>query len=456
MESVETATTAPEDDENVHKRARFESPEPAPAAEPEPAPGPVRTTEAIGPILARVKIQEWQLFSPRLTEILEMEKEDKPLSPEIVQEKNRLFAEGFPLWERNDFRAFVQANIDRDGRETMTVDLAAAIPHKDLEDVKKYTIAFWNRGAECFAPDLWAMMMALMDKKKSGGRTAENRSSVSDDRKPHGTRSGSKVEDVEQNQTEIDAQIAHVKKKMQMGHRLEFHSSLMPVLGHEFCQVEDNFLLECFLARKSKEEIREAVLKSPAFAFDHFFRSLLPDELQRRMDTLVKVVEKDAEETAKIEAKAQRERERKEQEEATLMKRETELVAKIEEMEKLISASQSASAAAEEPGADTPHSPQQDDGQGDDMSDGGQASLDPKYHDQVLKTVIQSGTCGMTQLLDKVIRILPDGVISKRQLKKDILLLAVKEKRTGDRKSRWYPREGVVPTTISSSPDAQA
>jgi len=70
-----------------------------------------------------------------------------------------------------------------------------------------------------------------------------------------------------------------------------------------------------------------------------------------------------------------------------------------------------------------------------------ESTLEPKYHAALCRFILESGTMGMSALIDKVTpAIIPAGVISKRQLTKEINLLAVKEKRPGDRAARWYLR----------------
>jgi len=63
------------------------------------------------------------------------------------------------------------------------------------------------------------------------------------------------------------------------------------------------------------------------------------------------------------------------------------------------------------------------------------------YHAMICNAIVESGTMGMSTLVDKLIQsVVPAGVISKRQLMKEITVLAVKEKRPGDRAARWYLR----------------
>ena len=70
--------------------------------------------------------------------------------------------------------------------------------------------------------------------------------------------------------------------------------------------------------------------------------------------------------------------------------------------------------------------------------------LDTEHRADVLRAVVASGSLGMTQLIARVVRLLPCGLVSKRQLRRDIVALAVKEKRAGDRAARWYARETAL------------
>jgi len=372
-----------------------------------------------------VKVNEWQLFSPRLGSILELEKEDKPLTPELAEEKNMLFSQGFPSWDRNEFRMFVQVCAEK-GREAID-EIAQEISTKTLDEISRYSHAFWSRGPECFTPQNWFEIV------KYAGKGLKQ---VSDE----------------------DMIMEEVRRKLGQGTRLEFHQSLHSLLGQEFCQEEDKFLLDCYLAGKSKEEIRAAVLTSPVFAFDHYLRSLTADDLKRRLQILIEVVTRDAEENAKVETKLQREKEKKEQEDATLLRKEAELAARVEEVERMLLQGIIPAPTPLSPSSDNADpsslisemSPVGDEDGRQEDSDGERGGpvttgvLDPKYHDSVVRMVVASGTCGMAQLVDKVTRMLPEGIISKRQLKRDIMRLAVKEKRSGDRAARWYARDSPV------------
>lgn len=368
--------------------------------------------------LKACKSHEWQLFPLRLAEIIEMEKDDAALSSAIVAEKNELFKKGFPHWTRKDFSLFMKGLMEK-GVNLSAGHLKNLLPDKTPEELEMYLNQFWQTGALCFTPENWLAVCSIVN----ASQAPINRSEI----------------------------IAEIKRRLAQG---------LPVVGPprtttlpqwtEYCYEEDLFLLASSMENLSFVDLREAMLRSIVFEFDHFFRSRNLKELSQRTDFLWSELKREMEEQSKANVKMARDRERRDQEDILLQQREQEILRKIEELERpSVSGNQSVSVSPEAspsrevqlddnanqiPGS--PHSSQEEENE----MGGDEPVLAPAYREFVLNNVLKAGSCGMAQLLERIMRLLPDGLISKRQLRREITLLAVKEKRAGDRAAKWYAR----------------
>ena len=72
-----------------------------------------------------------------------IEVEEIGLTPEEIEEKDRLLAAGFQNWNKQEFTSFVQG-CERFGRNEFD-KIEKHIGTKKLEEVKKYSKAFWER-----------------------------------------------------------------------------------------------------------------------------------------------------------------------------------------------------------------------------------------------------------------------------------------------------------------------
>lgn len=71
--------------------------------------------------------------------------EAEPLNEEELEEKAELLEQGFQ-WSKKDFNAFINA-MENYGRSDL-VGIAAALPDKTPEEVRKYHKTFWKRAKE--------------------------------------------------------------------------------------------------------------------------------------------------------------------------------------------------------------------------------------------------------------------------------------------------------------------
>ena len=78
--------------------------------------------------------------------------------------------------------------------------------------------------------------------------------------------------------------------------------------GKAYTEEEDRFIL-CMtnkLGYGEWEELKTEIRKNWMFRFDWFFKSRTPQELQRRCDTLIRLIEKENEELEKLQKEAAR------------------------------------------------------------------------------------------------------------------------------------------------------
>ena len=98
-------------------------------------------------------------FVPELKEYLSKEAAEKelqqdladieaavPLNTKEIREKEKLYAQGFPNWNRKDFSAYIKALGEFE--KTDVENIAAAVSSKSVEEVKAYNDVFWQRHCE--------------------------------------------------------------------------------------------------------------------------------------------------------------------------------------------------------------------------------------------------------------------------------------------------------------------
>ncbi|KAF8232381.1 SNF2 family DNA-dependent ATPase [Tricholoma matsutake] len=191
----------------------------------------------------------------------------EPLTEEELAEKEAYIEEGFPDWSRRDFQQFVKALEAYGWSEPFEV-YAAEIQEKSASDVEKYYETFekkWRTLAE--APRIEA-------------RIAE------------GEAKRNKRDNLE---FLLAKKIASVRYPMQ-----ELELNYPTTKGKVYSEEEDRYLL-CRLwhygmqADDVYERIKKDITEFPVFRFDWFFKSRSPQELQRRCNTLLSMIEKEAE-----------------------------------------------------------------------------------------------------------------------------------------------------------------
>ncbi|CAB1316264.1 unnamed protein product [Coregonus sp. 'balchen'] len=274
-------------------------------------------------------IQDFQFFPPRLFELLEMEilfyrktigykvprspdipnsaqvqKEEQrkideagPLSPEETEEKEKLLTQGFTSWNKRDFNQFIKAN-EKYGRDDID-NIAREVEGKNPEEVIEYSAIFWERCNEL--QDIEKIMAQI----ERGEARIQRRISI---------------------KKALDAKIARYKAPF---HQLRIQYGTNK--GKNYTEEEDRFLI-CMLHKMGfdkenvYEELRQCVRNAPQFRFDWFIKSrtamvyclLFPQELQRRCNTLISLIEK---ENMEIEEKERAEKKKRTPKSQTTHKR---------------------------------------------------------------------------------------------------------------------------------------
>jgi len=127
-------------------------------------------------------MHEWQFFQmDRLTELHEVEKETREAQDEdelgetgqeerrlflkeLTEEKQKLLEDGFGTWKKSDYNDFVKGCIEH-GRSNIE-RIAADMPGKDVNEVRRYATVFWERYHEIPGADKKIMAIEAAETKR--------------------------------------------------------------------------------------------------------------------------------------------------------------------------------------------------------------------------------------------------------------------------------------------------
>ena len=189
-----------------------------------------------------------------------------------VEEKESLLDAGFRDWTKRDFGAFVRA-CEKYGRPPphgpgSVADIATEIEGKTQEEVRQYAKVFWANYTKLSDADRVLRQVE---------------------------RGEAKIHRQQEIMESLENKMARYRNPWR---------ELKPVYGTNkgkaYTEDEDRYLL-CMthkLGYGEWEALKAEVRKSWMFRFDWFFKSRTPQELGRRCDTLVRLVEKELEEDA--------------------------------------------------------------------------------------------------------------------------------------------------------------
>ncbi|TKY72001.1 putative chromatin-remodeling complex ATPase chain [Spatholobus suberectus] len=206
----------------------------------------------------------------------EPEEVGDPLTAEELEEKERLLEEGFSSWSRRDFNTFIRA-CEKYGRIDIK-SIASEMEGKTEEEVERYAKVFKERYKELNDYDRIIKNIERGEARIS--RKDEIMKAI-----------GKKLDRYKNPWLELKIQYGQNKGK----------------LYNEEC---DRFMI-CMvhkLGYGNWDELKAAFRTSPLFRFDWFVKSRTTQELARRCDTLIRLVEKENQEYDERERQARKEK----------------------------------------------------------------------------------------------------------------------------------------------------
>ncbi|XP_057476570.1 ISWI chromatin-remodeling complex ATPase CHR11 isoform X2 [Actinidia eriantha] len=209
-------------------------------------------------------------------EVDEPEELGDPLTAEEQEEKERLLEEGFSTWSRRDFNTFIRA-CEKYGRSDVK-SIASEMEGKSEEEVERYAKVFKERYKELNDYDRIIKNIERGEARIS--RKDEIMKAI-----------GKKLDRYKNPWLELKIQYGQNKGK----------------LYNEEC---DRFMI-CMvhkLGYGNWDELKAAFRTSPLFRFDWFVKSRTTQELARRCDTLIRLVERENQEFDERERQARKEK----------------------------------------------------------------------------------------------------------------------------------------------------
>ncbi|KAL7123858.1 hypothetical protein ABFS83_14G010800 [Erythranthe nasuta] len=209
-------------------------------------------------------------------EVDEPEEVGNPLTVEEQEEKEQLLEEGFSTWSRKDFNTFIRA-CEKYGRDDIP-GIASEMEGKSEYEVERYAKVFNERYKE------------LNDYDKI-------------------------IKNIERGEARIsrkDEIMKAIEKKLDRYKNpwLELKIQYGQNKGKLYNEECDRFMI-CMvhkLGYGNWDELKKAFRTSPLFRFDWFVKSRTTQELARRCDTLIRLVEKENQEYDERERQARKEK----------------------------------------------------------------------------------------------------------------------------------------------------
>ncbi|KAK7387869.1 hypothetical protein VNO78_22665 [Psophocarpus tetragonolobus] len=206
----------------------------------------------------------------------EPEEAGDPLTAEELEEKEQLLEEGFSSWSRKDFNAFIRA-CEKYGRNDIR-SIASEMEGKTQEEVERYAKVFKERYKEL--NDYDRIIKNIERGEARITRKDEIMKAI-----------GKKLDRYKNPWLELKIQYGQNKGK----------------LYNEEC---DRFMI-CMIHKLGYgnwDELKAAFRMSPLFRFDWFVKSRTTQEITRRCDTLIRLVEKENQEHDERERQARKEK----------------------------------------------------------------------------------------------------------------------------------------------------
>ncbi|XP_057806008.1 ISWI chromatin-remodeling complex ATPase CHR17-like isoform X2 [Salvia miltiorrhiza] len=206
------------------------------------------------------------------------EREDvgDPLTAEEQEEKEQLLEEGFSTWSRRDFNSFIRA-CEKYGRNDIK-NIATEMEGKTEEEVESYATVFKERYKELNEYDRIIKNIERGEARIS--RKDEIMKAI-----------GKKLDRYKNPWLELKIHYGQNKGKLYNEECDRFMMCMVHKLGYG-----------------NWDELKSAFRTSPLFRFDWFVKSRTTQELARRCDTLIRLVEKENQEHDERERQARREK----------------------------------------------------------------------------------------------------------------------------------------------------
>ncbi|CAG9463301.1 unnamed protein product [Pedinophyceae sp. YPF-701] len=185
------------------------------------------------------------------------------LTDEERAEREEIISRGFRDWTKRDFQAFVRG-CERYGRNEVR-DIAREVEGKSEAEVRAYHEVFWKRFKEL---DEWERILKAIER---GEARIQRHSDI--------------------------ARLLRRKVEAYGDPLNELRIAYGPSKGKAYTEEEDRFILCAVneLGYGRWEEVKAEIRRSWRFRFDWFIKSRSPQELARRCDTLIRLVEKELE-----------------------------------------------------------------------------------------------------------------------------------------------------------------
>ena len=238
---------------------------------------------------------------------LEQGLDEFDLRPEERDQKERLLAEGFPDWSRRDYKSFCSA-LERHGRYEIgrVVSDVCRECDKHEDEVRKYFVAFWLNYRRISD---WRKTLDRIEKgEKKILRLRQIRNAINEKVERFLDETfGVLYDDEAVNEGDDSGGGQNLEKKLpgpdELLHfswdRMKF--SYPPGTKHRsYTEEEDAFLLAMMYRHGygAAERIRMEIRRAFQFRFDWYFKSRNAVEVQKRCDTIIKMVERENEEAS--------------------------------------------------------------------------------------------------------------------------------------------------------------
>ncbi|KAI7880433.1 SWI/SNF-related matrix-associated actin-dependent regulator of chromatin subfamily A member 5-like protein [Lichtheimia hyalospora FSU 10163] len=204
----------------------------------------------------------------------------EPLTEKEEEERKQLLEDGFSNWSKKDYTSFVNA-CARYGRKNLEA-IAGEIEGKTFEEVQEYSKVFWKRYTE------------IADYERQIGKIERGENELE------------KMADIQEQLTE---KVSRHRVPLQ---QLKIQYT-QPTKGKNYTEDEDRFMLVMlekygYGTENVYDNIRREIKQSPMFRFNWFLKSRTSQEIARRCNTLIGLVQK---ENAELEERSQEEKKKK-------------------------------------------------------------------------------------------------------------------------------------------------